>query len=148
MKNLMMTAALLIGLAGTGYAQDRPQGGRPGPGRPGAGMMRNQEIKSPEERAKMMTEAMEKRLNLTADQKENVYALNLDRATKMDKMRQSQEKIRKEQMEKGREIMEEHDKKLNKILNEEQQKVLSEAKEKQKQRMQEHRQHMMQRRKN
>lgn len=144
MKNLFMTAALLIGLTGAAYSQDTLHKGRPGTGM----MMGKGEMKSPEERAKMMTDAMEKRLNLTAEQKEKIYALNLERAIKMDKMRQSQEKLRKEQMGKGREMMEEHNKQLNKILTEEQQKILNEAREKQKERMQQHHQQMMEKRKN
>jgi len=136
MKKILITAGLLIGLVGSGYSQDTPlRKGHP-EGQP------KREMKSPEERAKMSTEALEKKLNLTSEQKEKVYALQLDRANKMGKMHEADAAARKNQMEKRKELMAEGEKKMNKILTEEQQKTLAEMKAKGKERMKQHKRPM------
>lgn len=134
MKKLLIITALFVGIATTGFAQDTTQrkkiqgshGQRPA-----------QEMKTPEERAKMYADALEKRLNLSQEQKDQVYTLNLERAAKMEKLRKSEMDMRKSHMEKRREIMNESEKKMNKILNDEQQKTLKEMKEKGSERMKE-----------
>ena len=126
----MIIAGLLIGLVGAGYSQDAPL-------RKGDKTVQDhREMKSPEERAKMSTEALEKKLNLTPEQKEKVYALQLERANKMEKMQEADAAFRKNQMEKRKNLMEEGEKKMNKIFTEEQQKILDEMKAKGKKRMQ------------
>lgn len=132
----MIIAGLLIGLVGAGYSQDAP----PRKGRPEGPPKR--EMKSPEERAKMSTEALEKKLNLTPEQKEKVYALQLERANKMEKMQEADAAARKNQMEKRKDLMEEGEKKMNKILTGEQQKTLEQMKAKGKERMQNNRRPM------
>jgi len=130
MKKILITAGLLIGLVSTGYSQDTPQ-------RKGHEAGQNhREMKSPEERAKMSTDVLEKKLNLTAEQKEKVYALQLERANKMQKIQEADAASRKIQMEKRKELMDDSEKKMNKILTEEQQKTLEEMKTKGKERMQ------------
>jgi Spy/CpxP family protein refolding chaperone len=136
MKKILITVGLLIGLVGAGYSQDTPQRKGHGAGQP------HREMKSPDERAKMSTEALEKKLNLTPEQKEKVYALQLDRANKMGKMHEADATARKNQMEKRKELMAEGEKKMNKILTEEQQKTLEEMKAKGKERMKEHKRPM------
>lgn len=136
MKKILITAGLLIGLVGAGYSQDTPQRKGHEAGQP------HREIKSPEERAKRSTDALEKKLNLTPEQKEKVYALQLERATKTGKMQEADAASRKNQMEKHKELMADGEKKMNKILSEEQQKTLEKMKKKGKERMNEHRRPM------
>lgn len=141
MKKLMITATLLIGLISLGYSQNTPERNRPersGPERP---------MKTPEERAKMSTDALEKKLNLSPEQKDKVYALNLERAEKMEKIHKSEMAFRKSQMEKHKEMMAENDKKLNKILSAEQQKTLEEMKANRMDRMKQHHRPMPDKRK-
>ncbi len=140
MKKLLIITALFIGVISTGFAQDSTQRKRPaGPGP--HGHRSAQQMKTPEERAKMSTDALEKRLNLSQEQKDKVYALNLERAQKMEKLHKSEMDHRKSLMEKRREIMIESEKKMNKILNEEQQKAMEEMKQKAKERMKERSEH-------
>ena len=140
MKKLLIITVLFSGLITAGFAQDTTARKRPlvrGP----QGQRFTQEIKSPEERAKMATDALEKKLNLTQEQKDKVYALNLERAEKMEKLRKSEMEIRKSQMEKRKEIMSESEKKMNKILTEEQQKMMEEIKQKARERMKQRSEH-------
>ena len=141
MKKILITAGLLIGLTGAGYSQDTP----PRKGHPEGQPKR--EMKSPEERAKMSTDALEKKLNLTPEQKEKVYALQLERANKMGKMQEADAAARKNQMEKRKDLMAEGERKMNKILTEEQQKTLEEMKAKGKERMKQHKRPMQRPRK-
>jgi protein CpxP len=136
MKKILITAGLLIGLVGAGYSQDSPQ-------RKGHKMgQKHREMKSPEERAKMSTDVLEKKLNLTPEQKEKVYALQLERANKMGKIHEADVASRKNQMEKRKELMADGEKKMNQILTEEQQKTLEEMKVKGKDHMQNNRRAM------
>lgn len=122
MKSILITATLLIGMISLGYSQDRKERERPkGPGQ-------EHPIKSPEERAKLNADMMAKKLNLTDKQKDEVYALNLERAERMEKIRKSEMAFRKELMEKHKSAMMESEKKLNKILTDEQQKTYQEMK--------------------
>ncbi len=133
MKKIVITASLLIGLVGAGYSQDTPlrKGDKAVPA--------HREMKSAEARAKMSTDALEKKLNLTPEQKEKVYALHLERANKMGKIQEADAEYRKNQIEKRKELIAEAEKKMNKILTEDQQKTLEEMKAKGKERMQNNR---------
>ena len=77
---------------------------------------------------------LEKKLNLSPDQKAKVYQLQLDQAKKMEKMRAERSEEMKDRMEKHREVMADNDKKLEKILNAEQLKNYRESKANQKER--------------
>jgi len=132
----VITAGLLIGLVGTGYSQDTPL--RKGD----KAVQDHREMKSAEERAKMSTDALEKKLNLTSEQKEKVYVLQLERTNKMDKMQKAAIAYRKNQMEKRKELMADGKEKMNKILTDDQQKTLEEMKTKGKERMQNNRRPM------
>ena len=112
MKKLMITTALVAGLISLGYSQNKP----------------DKVMKTPEERAQLSSEAIGKRLNLTADQKTEVYALNLEQVKKMDEMRSSENAFRKSHSEKRKTLMADADTKLNKILTVEQQKSYGEMK--------------------
>ena len=70
MKKLMITAAFFAGLVSISFAQQKPE----------------REKKTPEQRAQHMTDALEKKLSLTSDQKAQVYEINLERAKKMEAM--------------------------------------------------------------
>ena len=133
MKKIVITAGLLIGLVVASYSQDAPL--RKGD----KAVQAHREMKSAEERAKMSANALEKKLNLTPEQKEKVYALQLERINKMEKLQKAASAYRKNQMEKRKELMEDGKEKMNKILTEEQQKTLEEMKAKGKERMQNNR---------
>ena len=126
----MIIAGLLIGLVGTGYSQDAPL--RKGD----KAVQAHREMKSAEERAKMSANALEKKLNLTPEQKEKVYALQLERINKMEKLQKAASAYRKNQMEKRKELMADGKEKMNNILTEEQEKTLEEMKTKGKERLQ------------
>ena len=140
MKKLLIITALFVGVISTGFAQDSTQRKRPAGSGP-HGQRFAQQMKTPEERAKMSADALEKRLNLSQEQKDKVYALHLERAAKMEKLRKSEMDMRKAQMEKRREIMNESEKKMNKILNADQQKAMEEMKQKAKERMKQRSEH-------
>lgn len=134
MRKLMITTALIASLTTLGYSQDKQQG-RPA-GRPGAERPRmEREPQTPEQRAQRATDALEKKLSLTADQKVKIYALNLERAQKMGKTMKAEREYRKEQLEKQKSYMEETDKKLSRILSDEQKKSYEEMKKDGRERM-------------
>jgi protein CpxP len=144
MKRLMITAAFIAGLVSFGYSQDKPErtpAERGRSERPRIDGMKSERSRvmppkrSPEQRAQMATDALEKRLSLTADQKAKVYALNLERAEKMEKTMKAQQEFRKAQLQKQKALMEDSDKKLTKILTEEQQKSYQEMKKQSRERM-------------
>ncbi|WP_306551301.1 hypothetical protein [Daejeonella sp.] len=130
MKKIMITAALLIGLIGASYSQDAPL--RKGD----KAVQAHREMKSAEERAKMSANALEKKINLTPEQKEKVYTLQLERINKMEKLQKAAIAYRKNQMEKRKELMADGKEKMNNILTEEQEKTLEEMKTKGKERLQ------------
>jgi len=130
MKKIMITAGLLIGLIGASYSQDAPL--RKGD----KAVQAHREMKSAEERAKMSANALEKKLNLTPEQKEKVYTLQLERINKMEKLQKAAIAYRKNQMEKRKELMADGKEKMNNILTEEQEKTLEEMKTKGKERLQ------------
>ncbi|MBM3402431.1 MAG: hypothetical protein FJY21_09010 [Bacteroidetes bacterium] len=134
MKKLIISTAPFVGLISAAYAQDEKQIKKTAE----PGLRRNrflQEMKSPGDRSKISTEAMEKRLNLSPEQKDQVYAINLERAEKMEKLLKSEMEMRKSHMQKRKEIMTESEKKLNKILTQEQQKTMEDLKQRAQERM-------------
>ncbi|MEJ7779057.1 MAG: hypothetical protein WKF68_05670 [Daejeonella sp.] len=133
MKKIMITAALVASLVTVGFSQDKKE--RSKAGKPASEQTREESpVKSPQERAQRSTDALEKKLNLSADQKSQVYALNLERAERMDKMK-SDPQFKKDEMPKQKSYMEESDKKLNKILSAEQQKSYAEMKKQSQEKM-------------
>lgn len=91
--------------------------------------------KTPEERAQHATDALDKKLALTADQKAKVYALNLE---DMRKPRAKHVKGEKRDMTAMKAAMDERDSKINNILDEKQRVSYKEWKEKGKQGMKGH----------
>ncbi len=89
---------------------------------------------SAEQRAEKSTGMMEKKLNLTADQKQKVYAIELDRAKKMDAYRSEDRAAIKGKMKERKADLEKSRADLDKILTADQKTKLdafrAEAKEK------------------
>ena len=134
MKKIMITAALVASLITLGYTQDKSE--RSSPQRKGIDKPREErQVRTPEERAQHITDALEKKLNLSAEQKAKVYALNLERAGRMEKMMKSDREFRKSQMEKQESYRDETDKKLNQILSAEQQKSYQDMKKESREKM-------------
>ncbi|WP_411272798.1 hypothetical protein [Daejeonella sp.] len=134
MKNLMITTALVASLISLGYAQGRTERTR----HVGVRTERPdgvRQARTPEQHAQMATDALEKKLSLSAEQKAKVYTLKLERAEKMDKSMKSQREFRETQMKKKNSIMEDSEKELSKILNTEQQKSYDEMKKLSQERM-------------
>lgn len=132
----MITTALVASLISFGYSQNRPERTRQNGARTEMNKGGDQrKARTPEQRAQMATDALEKKLNLTADQKAKVYALHLERAQQMDKTMKSEREFRKDQMEKQKSLKEESEKKLSKILTKEQQKSYEEMKNQSRDRM-------------
>jgi Spy/CpxP family protein refolding chaperone len=73
--------------------------------------------RTPEQRAENQTKTMTENLQLTEDQQKQVYALNLDRAKKMEELRTSQNQDRSQM----RASMEAFNAELAKVLTAEQQ---------------------------
>ncbi|WP_131537942.1 hypothetical protein [Pedobacter nototheniae] len=89
-----------------------------------------------EQRAEKATAAMDKKLSLTADQKTKVYAVELDRAKKMDAWRSANKDAMKGKMKDRKAEMDASKAQLDQILNADQKTKLdafrAEAKEKMK----------------
>ncbi len=128
MKKLMMIAAILVSTVYITSAQEKIDRG-------------DRERKTPEERAQMITNGLEKKLNLTAEQKTKVYQLNLARAKEMNELQKSRIEDRKQQMEARRSLMENSDKKLVEILNADQKKMYQDLKSENKAKLKEHKHH-------
>lgn len=71
MKKIILSAILFLGITVSGFAQDKS----------------TRVQKSPEERAQKITDAMDKKLSLTDNQKTQIYQINLERAQAMEKFK-------------------------------------------------------------
>ncbi|MEJ6979279.1 DUF4890 domain-containing protein [Pedobacter sp. P351] len=71
MKKIILSAILFLGLTATGFSQERTQ----------------RVQKTPEERAHRITDALDKKLSLTDNQKTQIYQINLERAQAMSNSR-------------------------------------------------------------
>jgi len=128
MKKIMLTAAFVASLISFGYSQDNAEKPRKDGARTEKSGEKQRQEKTPEQRAQMATNALEKKLSLNADQKTQVYALNLERAQRMDKNMKAERQVDKDQMDKQKSFMIESEKKLNNILTEDQRKSYEEMK--------------------
>ena len=107
MKTRFLFVALLAGTISLSQAQQRQQ-------------------RTPEEMAKRNTEMLEKRLNLTADQKAKVYTIALSQAKTMDSVRTSMANgggDRQAVFAKMRAMQQENDNKILPLLNDDQKKL-------------------------
>lgn len=116
MKRILLITALIGGISAAGFAQQRTQEGRQQ-----RQYKMQREHKSPEERAKQYTEALDRRLNLTDKQEQEVYRMELKQARKMEKSRQEMMKRHEKEMRARSSEREASEKKLQRILTDEQQ---------------------------
>lgn len=121
MKKFLSLAILLTGISLASFAQEGVQERK---GEKRSYVRKNYVHKdmvklSPEEIAKKRTEKLEKDLNLTAQQREEVYKLNLDKAKKF---KEKSEIRKKERAEFRKEILSQNEKFMN-VLTPEQQKI-------------------------
>lgn len=84
MKRIMIAVLLMGSVNVIALAQDQEQTPPP--------QMSARQMKSPEQRAQMLTNKMEKELNLTSDQKKSVYDINLSAAQKMTDAMQNKDR--------------------------------------------------------
>ncbi|WP_316737340.1 hypothetical protein [Pedobacter aquatilis] len=123
MKKLILTMAIAVMGVTAVFAQDSTRRAR----RP----MQNLTV---EQRAERATNAMDKKLSLTADQKTKVYAIELDRAKKMDVFRTEDKSAMKDKMKSRKADMEASKAQLDNVLTADQKTKMdafrAEAKEK------------------
>lgn len=110
MKKLMITATILVSSIFISYGQDKTS-------------IENPVRKNPEERAHVITDGLAKKLALSADQRNKVYQISLDRAKKMNELQAARKDEQQKQMEVRRNLQEESEKKLDLVLTEGQKKI-------------------------
>lgn len=76
---------------------------------------------SPEDRAKRSTEMLTKQLDLTAEQQEKIYSINLDRAKEANAEMMEKRNDQKEKIKKFKEARKEHNDKIKNVLTADQQ---------------------------
>lgn len=129
MKKLIYTIALVAMGMTASYAQNGSPGGRP----------RERERGTPEERAEKAATALQAKLTLTADQKQKVKAIELERIKKNDEFRKKDEAEMRAKMEQRQAAMKASNDKLDAVLTAEQKKKLEASREELKERMQDRR---------
>jgi len=108
MKKLFLTLAIaFIGFTAT-YAQTAA----------------HKEKTTPAQKAEKSTAKLQKELSLTADQKQKVYAIELDKFQKAESLHKSGHAARQAQKDQQKAIKKETEAKLDKVLNAEQKKKL------------------------
>lgn len=105
MKRLIFTAILFISMGTMAFAQEGD-----------AKKVR----KTPEEKAQYLTDALDKKLSLTADQKSKIYAISLDG---IKQMKASHVKGEKPDRTKMKAELEKRDGQITALLNDDQRKV-------------------------
>ncbi len=124
MKRFAIAIGLIISLKTASFAQEStPQ----------------VERKTPEEIAKTRTEMLDKKLNLSAGQKEKVYEINLEEVKNRQAFKQEAREEARKRFKDRRETFKETDEKLNEVLNEQQKQKYKELKEKRKEQLKERR---------
>ncbi|QNL48390.1 hypothetical protein H8S90_16525 [Olivibacter sp. SDN3] len=112
MRKLILSAVLFIGMGSIAFAQEDSVTVKP---------ERKFERKTPEEHAQFMTDALDKKLSFTEDQKGKIYAINLESINKM-KAHREQDKS------KVRGAMKERDQEINSVLDDSQKSIYQELK--------------------
>ena len=109
MKKIVLTLVMVAaGIAGT-YAQ-------------------NVKAKfTPEQKAEKSTAKLQQELSLTADQKQKIYAIELDKFKKTDEWHKKSSEVRKSQREQYTALKSETDAKLGQVLNADQKKKLEDT---------------------
>lgn len=107
MKKILLTLAIAVAGFTATYAQDAVK----------AKM-------TPEQKAEKSTAKLQKELSLTTDQKQKIYAIELDKAKKSEAWHAKSKDARKEMKTQHDALKKETDAKLDKVLNAEQKKKL------------------------
>jgi protein CpxP len=110
MKKIFYTIALVVMGITASYAQKRERAGR--------------ENQTPEQRAEKAATALQQKLSLTADQKQKVQVIELDRIKKNEEWRKADENAMKGKMEERKTFMKASKDKMNAILTADQKKTL------------------------
>lgn len=111
MKKLLYTLAFVVIGFTAGYAQT------------GRGNERQQV--APEVRAEKYADALQKKLNLTADQKSKIKQINIDRINKNSEWRKRDQAAMKKRMEERKTFMKANNDKIDAILTADQRKSLA-----------------------
>jgi protein CpxP len=127
MKKLIYTVALVVMGITASYAQ-----GKGGPRRPN---------ETPEQRAEKVATELQTKLSLTANQKQKVQALELERIRKNEEWRKSDEGDRKGKMEERKTFMKASKDKMDAILTAEQKTKMEAARKEMKDKMKDGRGH-------
>ena len=112
MKKFILTALLFIGMGTMSFAQTNGQ---------------KRQHKTPEERAQHVTDMLEKKLSLTADQKSQIYAINLEGIKNFKTKGNDGKRFDRTAM---KATMKDRDDKINKVLNDSQRAAYTELKAK------------------
>jgi Spy/CpxP family protein refolding chaperone len=112
MKKLFFTATLFLGLTTLGFSQEIQRRGK----------------LTPEERAQKKTELLSKKLSLSKEQQDKVYAINLQEAKKIKEFRSEASKERTENMDERKAFFKENEDRLEQVLNAEQKKIYEQMK--------------------
>ena len=82
MKKLILSTLLFLGLTVTGFSQEKTERAH----------------KTPEQRAQMITDALDKKLSLSESQKTQIYQINLERAQAMNNLKDDKANVDKSQI--------------------------------------------------
>jgi protein CpxP len=125
MRKIIYTVALVVMGITASYAQK--------PGRAG------RENQTPEQRAEKAATAMQQKLSLTADQKQKVQQIELDRFKKNDEWRKNDEGAMKGKMEERKAFAKASKEKLDAVLTADQKKTLAASRDEMKGKMKDRR---------
>ncbi|MFW0715430.1 hypothetical protein [Pedobacter sp. N23S346] len=109
MKKAILTIAIAVMGFTAAFAQDSTKRPR-----------RQMPKLTAEQRAEKATSRLEKELNLTADQKKKIYAVELENAKKMETWRKAEEGARKGKMDERKAVLDQQKAKIDGILTAEQ----------------------------
>ena len=130
MKKILVITALLTGLAASGFSQQRPRTDRQ------ERVIRTQRTdRTPEERAKQYTDALDQRLNLSDKQEKEIYRMQLKNLEQRDKARRQQVQRHRKDLARMKADRENSEKKLNRILTQEQRSAYEKLREGRRERM-------------
>lgn len=115
MKKILIITAVFTGLAAAGYSQERPRTITQ------ERVIRSERMeRTPEERARQYTAALDKRLNLSDKQEKEIYRMQLKKLEQRERMRRQQAKRHQKDLAELKADREASERKLNRILSGEQ----------------------------